>query len=83
MLHLRYPHYVLEQGNIRVLSKIENKADVSAYPWTCWEKLTFDQSFLSDHKFFSFENCCLPKKRRSKVMEIFRKLVVGGKAEGE
>ena len=50
-----------------------NQADVSAYPWTRWEKITFDQSFVSKHQTFSFENCCLGKKRRSKVVGTFHK----------
>ena len=60
------------------LSKIENQTQVSAYPWTCWEKLTFDQSFLSKHQIFSFENFCLSKKRSLKVMGHLENLWVGG-----
>ena len=59
------------------LSKIENQTEVSAYPWSCWEKLTFDQNFPSEHQIFLFENFCLSKKRRLKVMGAFRKLGVG------
>ena len=44
----------------------------------CWEKLTFHQSFFSEHQFFLFESCHLDKKRRSKVMETFRKFVGWG-----
>ena len=44
----------IEQLSMFFLSKIENQTEVSAYPWTCWEKLTFDQSFLSKHQIFSF-----------------------------
>ena len=50
-----------------------NQTDVSAYPWKRWEKITFDQSFVSKHQTFSFENCCLGKKRRSKVVGTFHK----------
>ena len=39
-----------------------NQTDVSAYPWTHWEKVTFNQSFVSKHQIFSFENFCLGKK---------------------
>ena len=46
---------------------------VSVYPWACWEKVTFDQSFVSKHQIFSFENCCLGKKTRSKVVGTFQK----------
>ena len=40
-----------------------NQADVFAYPWTCYDKLTFDQSFVSKHQIFVFENCCFGKKK--------------------
>ena len=50
-----------------------NQTDVSEHTWTSWEKLTFDQIFISEHQIFSFENCCLGKKRRSKVAQTFRK----------
>ena len=46
---------------------------VSVYLWACWEKVTFDQSFVSKHQIFSFENCCLGKKTRSKVVGTFQK----------
>ena len=36
---------------------------ISAHPRTHWEKLTFDQSFVSKHHFFSFENCRLDNKK--------------------
>ena len=26
---------------------------IFVYPWTCWEKLIFDQSFVSKHQIFS------------------------------
>ena len=38
------------------------------YSWTRWEKITFDQSFVSKHQFFLFENCRLGKKTRSQVV---------------
>ena len=41
--------------------------------WTCWEKLTFYQNFVAEHQIFSFENYCLGKKRRSKVVGAFKK----------
>ena len=47
-----------EQLSMFFLSEIENRTQVSAYPWTCWEKLTFDRSLLSKHQIFSFENFC-------------------------
>ena len=50
-----------------------NQTDVSAYPWTRWEKVTFDQGFVSKHQIFLFENFCLGKKRRSKVVGTFKK----------
>ena len=50
-----------------------NQRGVSEYLWTCWEKLTFDQSFVLERQFFSFENYRLGKKRRLKVEGIFRK----------
>ena len=51
-----------------------NQADVSAYPWAYLEKITFDQSLVFKHHIFSFQNCCLGKKRRSKkVVETFQK----------
>ena len=50
-----------------------NQTDVSAYPWTRWEKITFNQSFFSKTQIFSFENCCLGEKRRSKVVGTFHK----------
>ena len=34
-----------------------------AHPWTHWEKLNFNQSFVSKHQFFLFENCCLDNKK--------------------
>ena len=48
-------------------------SDVPECLWTCWEKLTLYQSFVSEHQIFLFENCCLGKKRRSKVVGAFRK----------
>ena len=51
-----------------------NQTEVSAYPWTCWEKVTFDQSFVSKHQIFLFGNFCLDKKRRSKVVGTFKKI---------
>ena len=50
-----------------------NQADVSACSWTHLEKITFNQSFVFKHQIFSFENCCLDKKRRSKVVGTFQK----------
>ena len=51
-----------------------NQADVSAYPWTHLEKITFDESFVfNKHQIFSFEICCLGKKRKSKIMGTFQK----------
>ena len=50
-----------------------NQTDVSVYPWTRSEKITFDQSFVSKHHTFSFENCCLNEKRMSKDVETFQK----------
>ena len=41
-----------EQLSMFFVSKIENQTQVSKYPWTCWEKLTFDQSFLSKHQIY-------------------------------
>ena len=35
-------------------------------PWRCWEKITFDQSFVFKHKISSFEKCCLEKKKKVK-----------------
>ena len=29
-----------------------HKSNRCFYPWTCWQKLTFDQSFFSKHQFF-------------------------------
>ena len=53
-----------------------NRKDVFELPWTCWEKLTFNKSFISQSiKFFSFKNCQVGKKRRLKVvghLENFR-----------
>ena len=43
-----------------------------AYPWISWEKITFDQSFVSKHPTFSFENCCLGKKARPKFVGTFQ-----------
>ena len=34
-----------------------------AHPWTHWEKLTFNQSFVSKHQFFLLENCCIDNKK--------------------
>ena len=34
-----------------------------AHPWTHWEKLTFNQSLVSKHQFFLFENCCFDNKK--------------------
>ena len=48
-----------------------NQTDVSVYPWTYYEKITFDQSFVSKDQIFSFENCRLGKKKRSKVAGTF------------
>ena len=33
-----------------------NQTDVSEYPWSCWGKLTFSQSFVSEYQIFSFKN---------------------------
>ena len=50
------------------------QTDVSAYPWTHhWEKITFNQSFISKHQIFSFEKCHLGEKRRSKVVGTSKK----------
>ena len=38
----------------RAVTIFDNQTDVSA-----WEKVTFDQSFISKHQIFSFENCPL------------------------
>ena len=40
-----------------------NQSNVSTQPWTCWEKITFHQSFFSKHQILSFENCILGKKK--------------------
>ena len=53
---------------------------VSECPCRCWENLTFYQSFVLECQFFLFENCCLGKKRRSKVMGTFR--IFGGWGRG-
>ena len=42
------------------------------------KKITFDQSFVSKHQIFSFENCCLGKKTRSKVVGTFQIFWVWG-----
>ena len=55
-----------------------NQTVVSAHPWTHWEKLTFDQSFISKHQNFSYENCHLDNKRRSKIVGTFRKYLEWG-----
>ena len=55
-----------------------NQTNVSAQPWTCWEKITFDQSFVSKHQILSFENCILGKKRKSKVVGTFQKFRMWG-----
>ena len=55
-----------------------NQTNVSAQPWTCWEKITFDQSFVSKHQILSFENCILGKKRKSKVVGTFQKFGMWG-----
>ena len=55
-----------------------NQTDVSSYPWTRWEKITFDQSFVPKHQIFSFENCCLGKKGTSKVVGTFQKFLDWG-----
>ena len=53
-----------------------NKSNRCFYisPWTHWEKVTFDQSFVSKHQIFLFENFCLGKKRRSRVVGTFKKI---------
>ena len=48
----------------------ENRTDVSAYPWTHWEKITFNQSFVSKHQMFSL--MFSGGKRRSKVVGTFK-----------
>ena len=40
-----------------------NQTNASAQPWTCWEKKTFDQGFVSKHKILSFGNWILGKKK--------------------
>ena len=50
-----------------------NQTDVSGYPWTHWQKITFDQSFVSKHQNISFENCRLGRKTTSKVVGILQK----------
>ena len=62
--YLKFPQIGISQ---QISVRSTNQKDVSDYPLTCWEKLTFNQSFVSKHQIFSFENCCLGKKRRSKV----------------
>ena len=54
-----------------------NQADVSAYPWTRWEKITFDQSFVSKHQIFSFEICLLGKKQGQWLWGHFKNFEVG------
>ena len=56
-----------------------NQTDVSEYPWTSWEKLTFDQTFISEHQIFSFENCCLGKKKKVEGSRHLENLVDGGR----
>ena len=51
---------------------------VSAHHWTHWQKLTFNQSFISKHQIVLFEKCCLGNKRRSMVMRTFRKFLEWG-----
>ena len=41
-------------------------------------ELTFDQSFVSKHQIFSFENCRLDNKRRPNVVGTFRKFLEWG-----
>ena len=59
------------------LNKIENETDVFVYPWLCCEKSTLDQSFLSKHQIFSFENCCWSKEEGRKSWWHLENLVAG------
>ena len=54
-----------------------NQTNASAQPWTCWEKITFDQGFVSKHKILSFGNWILGKKK-SKVVGTFQKFWIWG-----
>ena len=55
-----------------------NQTDVSVYPWTCYEKITFDQSFVSKDQIFSFENCRLGKEKEGqRLWEHFINFGVG------
>ena len=50
-----------------------NQTNVFAQPWTWWEKITFDQSFVSKHQILSFQNCILGQKTKSKDVGTFEK----------
>ena len=57
-----------------------NQTNVSAQPLTCWEKITFDQSFISKHQILSFDSCILlGKKEKVKgVVGTFQKFWMWG-----
>ena len=55
-----------------------NQTNVSAQPWTCWDKITFDQNFVSKHQILSFKNCILGKKGKLKVVGTFQKFWMWG-----
>ena len=53
-----------------------NQTNVSAQPWTCWEKIFFDQGFASKHQILSFENQILGKNVEgrgniSKILDVW------------
>ena len=54
-----------------------NQTDVSAYPWTRWEKIIFDQNFVSKHQIFSFSSCRLGKKEGQRLWGHFKNSEVG------
>ena len=49
-----------------------HQTNVSAQPWTCWEKITFNQGFVSKHKILSFENRILGKKKSRRSWGHFK-----------
>ena len=56
----------------------KSNTDVSAYSWTCWEEIAFNQKLVSIHQILSFENSHLGEKRRSKVVRTFQNCWVWG-----
>ena len=69
--YLKFPQ--IFTGRTVYICGMRKSKDVSEHSWTCWDKLTFNQSFVSERKIFSFEDCRLGKKKKIEGRGTFRK----------